>query len=242
MAGLGLNKNEAKVYLTLLRSAPTSIRQAAANSGVNRGTTYEAVKKLVAVGLVSYKITGSRTKYSAENPEKLQQMIKDRQNELANLETEAGKLMPRLMAFSDRAADAPTVRFYEDDEGIANILRDVLVTAVSLEKKEYYVYSSRALRQYLYRQFPSFTKRRIREKIFVKVIAIGTGGDPAAMSDRKFIAESDKEISSSYNIIYGNKVAMISVSKGLTPYGVVIEESGVAAMQRLLFARLWDSL
>jgi sugar-specific transcriptional regulator TrmB len=146
------------------------------------------------------------------------------------------------MAFAQSAAEAPKVRFYEDDEGIANILRDVLETLNRSGEKEYYVYSSRSLRQYLYRQFPNFTRRRIKDKIFVKVIAVGTGGDPVELAERKILEESSEEISSSYNIIYGNKVALISVSKDLTPYGVVIEEAGVAAMQRLLFEKIWRSL
>lgn len=239
---LGLNNNEAKIYLSLLKSGPTSIRQVASATGINRGTTYESIKNLVNVGLVSFRVVGSRSKYSAENPDKINQLISEKQKELLQLKSETSKLMPGLMAYAKATADEPKVRFYEDDEGIANILRDVLATAANSAPKEYYVYSSRALRQYLYRQFPNFTVRRINEGIFARVIGVGTGGDPAELSERKNIEDADDEISSSYNIIYGDKVALISVSSDLTPYGVVIEEPGVAAMQRLLFKKLWDSL
>ena len=239
---LGLSLIEAKVYLSLLKSGPTSIRKAAADIGVNRGTTYEAIKSLVNVGLVSFRVVGQRSKYSAESPEKIDQLIGEKQRELGMLKAETTKLMPSLLAFSKNTADEPKAHFYEDDEGIANILRDVLATTSKLRPKEYYVYSSRSLRQYLYRQFPNFTVRRIEEGIFSKVIAIGTGGDPAELSARKFIEDDSYEVSSSYNIIYGDKIALISVSSDLTPYGVVIEEPGAASMQRLLFNRLWESL
>ncbi len=239
---LGLSPNEAKVYLSLLKSGPTSIRQVANSAKINRGTTYEALKSLTAGGLVSFKVIGSRSKYSAESPEKIELMIDEKRKELSMLKSEASKLMPGLLAFAKASADQPKVRFYEGDEGVTNILQDVLVTAGRLRPKEYYVYSSRSLRQYLYRQFPNFTGRRIKEGIFARVIGVGTGGDPAELSERKILEDSDDEISSSYNIIYGNKVALISLSSDLTPYGVVIEEPGVAAMQRLLFNKLWDSL
>lgn len=239
---LGLSKNEAKIYLALLKQGPTSIRKIAEATKINRGTTYEAIKNLITRGLVSFKVVGARSKYTAESPSKINQLIIEKQNELNSLKEDAEHLVPTLLAFSQSSAEAPKVRFYEDDEGIANILRDVLITAVKLDPKEYYVYSSRSLRQYLYRQFPNFTSQRIKSNIFVKVIAIGTGDDPVDLAERKLLKDSSEEISSSYNIIYGNKVALISVSKDLTPYGVVIEEMGVAAMQRLVFDRLWAAL
>ena len=239
---VGLSRVEAKIYLSLLKGGPTSIRQLAAVTKVNRGTVYESIKSLVTIGLVSVKVVGSRSKYSAESPEKIQQIITEKQAQFKSVERDAKTLMPELMAYAKATAEEPKVRFYEGDEGVANILRDVLATTGKLDKKEYYVYSSRSLRQYLYRRFPNFTTQRIHDGIFAKVIGVGTGGDPAELSERKIIEDDSYETSSSYNIIYGDKVAMISVSSDLTPYGVVIEEAGVAAMQRLLFNRLWDSL
>jgi HTH-type transcriptional regulator, sugar sensing transcriptional regulator len=150
--------------------------------------------------------------------------------------------VPSLLALGRHRLGEPAVRYYEDDEGIVVILRDVLQTVAQLKKKEYYAYSSRALRKYLYRRFPNFTRRRISEGIFVKVIAVGEGGDPDQSSERRWIAEPPSSEVSSYTLIYGNKVALISVSPDDTPYGVVIEEPGVAAMQKLLFETLWSKL
>ena len=239
LQSIGLSKAEAKIYLSLLKSGPTSIRLMAAATKVNRGTVYESIKNLVKIGLVSVRAVGSRSKYSAESPDKIQQLINEKQKELKTVERQASSLMPDLMAYAKATAEEPKVRFYEGDEGVANILRDVLATTAKLDKKEYYVYSSRSLRQYLYRRFPNFTTQRIHDGIFARVIGVGTGGDPAELSERKIIEDDSYETSSSYNIIYGDKVAMISVSSDQTPYGVVIEEPGVAAMQRLLFGRLW---
>ena len=43
---LGLNDREISIYRALLRLGPASIRDVAAESGVNRGSTYETLKKL----------------------------------------------------------------------------------------------------------------------------------------------------------------------------------------------------
>ena len=47
---LGFSDHEEKVYLCLLKNGSASIRQVAADTGVNRGTVYEALKQLVSKG------------------------------------------------------------------------------------------------------------------------------------------------------------------------------------------------
>lgn len=44
-----------------------------------------------------------------------------------------------------------------------------------------------------------------------------------------------------YMIIYGKKVAIISLSQG-RPHSVVIEDTGLAETQKLVFDSLWDKL
>jgi sugar-specific transcriptional regulator TrmB len=239
---LGLNQAEAATYQALLSLEAVSIRKVADRSGINRGTTYEAIKKLLTYGLVSVRHSGKREYYSAESPEKIYEIIREKRKDLWETLQAAQKVVPELLAKNVRPEGRPLVRYYEDDEGIVTILKDVLQTCGQLKTPEYYAYSSRPLRQYLYRKFPQFTERRVAEGISVKVIAIGEGGDPASVSERKWLGEPEKGGISSYVIIYGNKVASISISKDFTPYGVVTEDSGTASMQRLLFEQLWQHL
>lgn len=239
---LGFSETEAETYWALLDLETVSIRKVAAKSGINRGTTYEAIKKLAAVGLVNMRRSGQREYYSAETPEKIFDLIRDKRKDLWQTQQLAQQLVPQLLAKKARPQGRPIVRYYEDDEGIVTILRDVLQTCGRLKKPEYYVYSSKPLRQYLYRKFPQFTERRTKEGIAVKVIAVGEGGEPAAVSERKWLPEPDGGQLSSYIIIYHNKIANISISNDFTPYGVVIEDAGAAAMQRYLFEKLWQSL
>ncbi len=236
---LGLSETETKTYVVLLELEAVSIRKVAERTGINRGTTYEALKKLARRGLVSVHRRGQREYFLAESPEKIYDIIRDQRKDLWRAQQTAQKVVPSLLARGARPQGRPLVRYYQDDEGAANILRDVLQTCRKLETPEYYVYSSRPLRQYLYRKFPHFTERRVSEGIAVKVIAIGAGGDPAAASERKWLPEPTTSDISSYSIIYGDKVAHISISSDFTPYGVVIEDAGAAAMQRLLFDQLW---
>lgn len=238
---LRLDEQDMRVYLALLELEAVSIRKVADKTGINRGTVYEILKHLVEEGLVSTRVTGKREYFVAESPERIFDMIRDKRKSLLEAQRAAEAVIPTLLTHSARPEGRPVVRYYEDDEGVVAILRDVLQTCRKLDDPKYYAYSSRPLRQYIYRKFPKFTERRIAEGIAVKVIAIGEGGDPAPVSERKWLSEARSGISS-YTLIYGSKVAHISISSDFTPYGVVIEDAGTASMQKLLFEQLWATL
>ena len=239
---LGFSTAEGEVMWALLNLENVSVRKVSGFSGINRGTAYEAIKKLAAAGLVSVQKRGEREYFSAESPEKLLDIIRDKRKDLLQTQEHAAKLIPELLARKARPQGQPLVRYYEGDEGVVTILKDVLQTCVKLDVPEYQVYSSKPLRQYIYRKFPQFTEKRIKESVEVRVIAIGEGGDPMPKSSRKWLEESDDAGISSYVLIYGSKVATISLAENYLPYGVVVEDAGAAAMQRLLFNRLWRVL
>jgi sugar-specific transcriptional regulator TrmB len=242
LVDIDVPRNEAMTYAALLELDSTSIRSVAAHTGINRGTTYEALKNLVNIGLVSVKQQGQREQYTAESPDKIFDIIRDKRRDLADASEAAKSIVPDLLARKAGEQGRPLVRYYEGDAGIVTILKDVLQTCRDMKRPEYYVYSSQKVRQYLYRRYPQFTDRRIAEDIKVKVIAVGEGGDEAPKSERKWLTNPPQSGISSYTIIYGNKVATISIATDDTPYGVVIEDAGAAAMQRLLFKQLWNTI
>ena len=235
---IGISKTESAVYQSLLKLGPSSIRTIAGESGVNRGTTYETLKTLVKKGLVTYTPRGKRKYFVARNPYQLIRNAEEKQMLLTNaLEALKTDIVPRLQRVKS-SKEIADVRYFEGDSGIEEILRDVLHTS----KKEYYVYSSKPVRKYLYRNFPEFTKQRIKQGIMVRVIAIGEGGEETTMAERKWLANGQSDNSTSYIIIYPPKYALISVTNEDYPYGVVIHEESIARTQKLLFDSLWNNL
>jgi sugar-specific transcriptional regulator TrmB len=247
LAQLDIPPNEALTYAALLPYGSASIRKVAAATGINRGTTYEALKKLTLRGLVSVKRTGDkREQYSAESPERIYDLIRDKRRDLLDAANEAKELVPNILANYAAPSGRPLVRYYEGDEGVATILKDVLHTCQQLAQPQYYAYSSNTVRRYLYRNYPQFTERRIADGISVKVIGVGGGShNEATLAERKQLPNlpsTQAESATSYTIIYGHKVAVISITRDNIPYGVVIEDAGATAMQRLLFEQLWSTL
>jgi sugar-specific transcriptional regulator TrmB len=238
---LGFSDKEIKVYLTLLSGGPTSVRKLAKDTGINRGSVYEALKSLQKESLAGMYQKHKKQYFLAEDPEKLVEVIEHKERSVSGLKRDLAEALPELRSLYAHGGAKPTVKYYEGGKGITIILNDVLHT-MSAEEGDgtYRVYSSAALRDYLYREFPNFTKERITRGLHVRVIAIGAGGDDQPLAERRWLSEKDS--SPTYSIIYGKKVAFLSLGANDSPLGILVEDANVAATERLIFDRVWESL
>lgn len=236
---IGFSDKYAKVYLSLLSLGPSSVRQLAEESGLNRGTTYDALKWMQEMDIVTFFKKESKQHFVAENPDKLHRLLQRQEEELAEATSSLDKLIPELQALHNKGGERPVAR-YVDAHGIKDILEDVLATCEQAEEKLYRVYSAEGLRPYLYKDFPSFSDARIAKSVEVKVISIGSGGELRGLDERKWIEETSK--TPTYILIYPGKTAYISLNAKEDPLGVVIENDGVHETQRLIFDTLWQAL
>jgi hypothetical protein len=131
--------------------------------------------------------------------------------------------------------------FYEGDEGVAAILRDVLETMRSIELKEYCVISSQRASDRMYHNFKSFSRQRIKAGIFVRVISDRPPTDKVVLAERRQLPDN-RQFLNGYTLIYGDKTALVSVGEANMLSSIVITDRGVANMQRLVFEQLWDGL
>jgi len=242
LSRLGINARQADVYLALVRHGPASIRDVATAAGINRGTTYETLKHLRDMGLVSYFPKGKRRYFCAEPPELLLKLAEDRRHEVdAAISSLREDVVPDLQAMAPELATI-NVHHYEGDDGIEFVLRDILRTVGDQPDKRYRVYSSRLIRKYLYRPFPNFTRQRVQKRIHVNVIAIGEGGEDAPLAARKWLPSSTADSAASYVAIYPPKCAFISIVKGDYPTAVILDSEAIALAQKIAFDTLWDRL
>ena len=82
-AHIGLKIRDKRVYEALVRSPEVSVRKIAEETAINRGSVFESLKSLVAVGLVTRIQYGARTMYRAKDPEVLHEIITEKRQELA---------------------------------------------------------------------------------------------------------------------------------------------------------------
>ena len=238
---LGLDEREINIYRALLQLGPASIRDIATAAGINRGTTYETLKLLATKGVVNYFPRGKRRVFQAEQPEQLLQLGERRQQALSQaMEQLRTEVIPELK--QSQAEFSPgNVRFYEGDDGVELVLRDILDSTGRDPERGYAVISTKTLREHLYRPFPNFTTQREERGIRVRVIAVGEGGDEAEYAERKWLPAA-ATAAASYIAIYPPKVAMITLADKNYPVVVIIDSAAIASTQQILFDTLWGLL
>jgi len=237
---LGFNDKEIRVYLKLLSGGPSSVRKLADETSLNRGSAYDCLKSLERRGLIGIYQKHKKQFFVAEDPEKLVEAVEHRERSIASLRRQLAELLPEIRSVYVHGGSKPVVKYYEGAKGANIILRDVLQTMSEQPDKLYRVYSSLALREYLYKGFPHFTRERIGRQLKVRVIAIGAGGDDQPHAERRWLA--GREGAPTYSIIFGPKVAFFSRGQKDELLGVLVEDGSIAETERMIFDRVWEGL
>lgn len=244
LKNFGLSEKEIAVYLALVELGPSSVREISAKSKVNRGTSYDILKSLINLGIVSYYNKESKQYFIAEPPEKLLSAIDQKKEDLDEVRSHIEQSLPLIKTLFEKQGGKPTVKLYEGAKGIKQILEDVLLSASQSPEKEYYLYSSSTAedRKNVYADMPDFSKKRIAKKINVKIISLGEGGQLAGLDERKQMTVVGNDIKSTHEIIYAGKVAYISLDDKEQPVGVVIQNEAIFQTQKFLFNFNWSKL
>lgn len=227
----GLTDKEIKVYLASLKLGTALVQDISNKAGTYRTYTYEVLKSLKEKGLVSYVIKSGKQYFEVAEPEKLLNILKEK-------ETKINNILSNLKEIYKSSIKKPKVEFYEGEEGLKTILDDFI-----REKKEILVYcSTKKQLQLLEFYFPNYIKRRVKEKIKIKVITEKSKEaleihkkDKQELREMKFLPK-ETEFQTSTNI-YGDKVAILSLEKDII--GIIIQDLFIANTQRDVFNLLW---
>lgn len=115
----GLSPNEAKIYETLLSTGETSISHLSVKANIHRRNIYDAINRLVQKGLVSPIFQKGENRYQAVHPDKLLEIMKEKEYKLA-------AIMPALRKHYGEEVVEEAAYMYKGKEGFKNYVRDVL--------------------------------------------------------------------------------------------------------------------
>ena len=144
LESLGLSPNEAKMYESLVERGELSVSDIALSAGVHRRNAYDAIQRLIAKGLCFQIVSTGENLYNAVDPEKLTELLAEKQEQLA-------RILPELKKkFTHRTASEEAY-IYKGLEGeirkivnyvnlfgynLSTALRNVAATTASQELKE----------------------------------------------------------------------------------------------------------
>ncbi len=114
LISIGLNENEARVYLASISLGPTTILKIAKKSELKRTTVYSLVEELKKKGLMRIDLNGLKQLYSPEDPKKLDLILKEKEKKFS-------EVLPEFEALYKYKDSGSNIRYYEGFESIKGI-------------------------------------------------------------------------------------------------------------------------
>ena len=230
---LGLSENEAKVYLANLELGATTVQEVARKSGVKRTTIYTLLDALKQRGLLAEYRKGVKTYLVAEDPQRLERVLQEREDKLK-------AALPELRSLYNLSPSKPKVRFYEGREGIKQVYQDTLDEGKEIRCFVGWQSMVKAMPDY----WSSYIAERVKRGIWVRALADRSeeskhyqAQGEKELRELRFLPEGARPFNTEVNI-YGNKVAMLTFGKEVI--GVIIESEDIANTWRMVFEVIWN--
>lgn len=238
LKNIGLDKEEAEVYLSSLSLGPTTVLKIARASGLKRTTVYGVIDSLKDKGLMRIDVKGMKNLYVAENPENLDGMLENRKREF-------NEKLPDFMALYKLQGGEGSIKYYTGLRAMKKIYIDTLYDIKSGD--EYLVITNQ---KKWFELDPDFWMKEYieeRAKLPCKTRIISENSD-IAREHQKFQRNYNEEFrifkeGTSINIdmvLTPNKLIIVDLLPPITT--LVIENKNIIELQKQLFEIIWQSL
>lgn len=224
---IGLNLNEAKIYLALLELGQAQAGDISKKTQINRTTVYDSIERLIQNGLVTFVISANKKVFKPVAPKKLLNQIEEKENAVK-------EILPELECLFAQSKEKEETDIYKGRKGIKSILDDIL------NCKEYVAFgSSGKFLEIMQHDFIIFQKQKRELKINSRVIlsesSKKTETVKVAYSNFKYIPDEFSAPTTTF--VFSDKVAIIIW--GEIPVATVIKSKDVAKSYKNYFEMLW---
>lgn len=237
---LDLSPSEAKTYLAVLGAGEARVSEVGKLTGVTRMAGYTAAEELVKKGLLSHVDKLGKKRVMAEDPARLELMLREKERRVRDEAESLKAIMPELQTLFSSTDIRPNVRVYSGVEGIKTLAEDILKT---LKKGESYVGYGAVIEEFseLESYFDDFVPRRVKKEITFRGIVPGDvldhalGEGKTKRRDLRYVPVAEFPFKNEINI-YGNKISIESFKDKI---GLIIESKQIADTQRMIFELAW---
>ena len=169
---IGLNKSEAKVYLTLLELGSSTTGPIMHHAKVSSSKIYNTLARLMEKGLVSSVIKSKTKYYRASQPESLLNYLDEKESEIKKHQEEIKKLIPELKLRQKLSENKQEAQVYLGWKGFMNALSFILE---NLKKGDDYIAFAQTPHEEESKEvklfFSQYQRKREEKKLSVKLIA-----------------------------------------------------------------------
>jgi len=236
---LGLNRNEAIVYLELAKQGKATAGELIKKTGFHRNIVYDNLEKLVDKGIVSFIVEGKKKLFQIAPPDMISDMIEKQQTALEKqkkIALEVQDELRKVYAVSGKKQEAVMLRGIK---GIKVLLNDTLEHGT-----DYFVFG--APESSLTMMGSAFWKnhnvKRKKKKMIVQMIFNDELREWSKqirdkLTQIKFLPEHFDSLTET--IIYGSNVAIIVWTE--TPIAILIRDEEAAKGYKQYFQVLWKT-
>ncbi len=222
---LGLTNNEALVYKALLDLGPVQAGLISRRTGLHRRTVYDVIEMLIKKGLIGYIKNNNRKLFEASSPQRLLDMLKEKENLL-------NEILPEMLQLYKEKKQKQETNFYRGKQGLKMILED----QIEMRKEICIIGASPLAYEVLQFYFKWFDKRRKENKIKARIL-LTQRNLKIPCAEVRYLPQ--KYASPVALNIYGDKAAVILWSKD-NPIAIVIKNKEIADGYKKYFELLWQ--
>jgi len=162
---IGLSKEEARMYIALLKAGETTAGPLIKKTGFHRQVAYDTLDKLVDRELAFVTVKKNRKHWSADNPQVLEK-------ELARKKALVHEILPELLSLKNLSRHEQEVHIYEGEKGLAQMHMSNTHEAFK-ESANFIIGSSpllfaRAMKKQ--KKFETFEQLRLQKRIRIKLL------------------------------------------------------------------------
>jgi len=229
----GLSPKEAQIYLILLGLGTAKAAEIASKSKIARETVYNTLESLRKKEIVSVAPRKGINYFSAARPEKLIEILKEKELKIKNI-------LPKLKLLETTQIQRPKVEIFEGKEGV----RTVFDEAVSTKNTKFYgIYNGKFSFKILPYQIFRAIEQKIKNNTFSDLIM----DDSKPAKDYKKIDKKENRETRTLDFmkkvkagmfIYGNKIAYMTYDQQ-EPVGIIIDDKHIHNFNKEIFQFLW---
>lgn len=239
LIGLGFNKNEAKVYLALIRFGKADARTLIRETKFHKNIVYDNLEKLIDKGLVSFILEGRKQIFQIAYPDSLVDFFENKQKELDEQKNNAEKISKEIGKIVDKLPSGSVATIFRGIKGVRSFYN------LTLEKaKEYVVFgapqeSIDLMGELFWR---NYNTKRIAKKMNARMIfnpSIRTYGETIKnkFTEVRYFERDFEPMTETH--VQGDIVAIIVWTK--EPILFLIKDKLVAESYTKFFEKMWKS-
>jgi len=227
---IGLTRNEARIYLALLKHSPALVGHIAEISNIHRRNVYDALERLIEKGIVTYIIKDGKKYFSAADPKRLVSLLKEKEQIIKTV-------LPELTELFKRRSDKQDAEIFRGKAALLSML-NMHIT----DKKDLYIFgSNKQIVDVLGKHYAEHVKEKEKAGVRTNII-FNSSSKSKKMAKNKLTEirylpqKYDTNIST---VIWGDKVAL-QLWLPDEPLAILIRSQDFARGFKVFFDIMWS--